>query len=175
MINLLLKIYVHENSSLLISKLVAVFSEQELKFQIKRGYLECPTVQSHSLLCFSSSANGKRLVGFGTGECGNYVETTICQPLITILLQQQNKSPLLHRTQWAAVFFVRAFSWFTLRSLTIGNTHFLIYVLFTPFFGFDFRSLLATNLRKYYVLFVYILHGKMGKMEKNGKKITQLK
>ena len=85
-----------------------VSSEQELKFHIKRGYLECPTVQIH----FSSSANGKRLVKFGTGECGNYVETTICQPLITILLQQQNKSPLLYRTQWVAVFFVRVFSLF---------------------------------------------------------------
>ena len=30
-------------------------------------------------------------------------------------------------------------------------------------------------LRKYYVIFVYILQGKMGKMEKNRKKITQLK
>ena len=77
-------------------------------------------------LCLSNSANGKRLVGFGTGECGNYVETTICQPLITILLQQQNKSPLLHRTQLVAVFFVRSFPWFTPRSLIIGNTLFLI-------------------------------------------------
>ena len=74
------------------------------------------------------------MVGFGTGECGNYVETTICQPLITILLQQQNKSPLLHRTQWVAVFFVRAFSWFTLRSLIIGNTHFLIHPIFRFWF-----------------------------------------
>ena len=33
----------------------------------------------------------------------------------------------------------------------------------------------ATKIQKYYVNFVYILQGKMGKTEKNGKKITQLK
>ena len=33
----------------------------------------------------------------------------------------------------------------------------------------------VTKIRKYYVIFVYILQGKMGKMEKNGKKITQLR
>ena len=33
----------------------------------------------------------------------------------------------------------------------------------------------VTQIRKYYVIFVYILQGKMAKMEKNGKKITQLK
>ena len=33
----------------------------------------------------------------------------------------------------------------------------------------------VTKIRKYYVIFVYILQGKMGKTEKNGKKITQLK
>ena len=33
----------------------------------------------------------------------------------------------------------------------------------------------VTKVRKYYVIFVYILQGKMGKTEKNGKKITQLK
>ena len=38
-----------------------------------------------------------------------------------------------------------------------------------------FWSLLATKLRKYYVIFVYILQGKMGKTEKNGKKIMQQK
>ena len=31
------------------------------------------------------------------------------------------------------------------------------------------------KIRKYYVIFFYILQGKMGKTEKNGKKITQLK
>ena len=49
-------------------------------------------------------------------------------------------------------------------------------VSFIPFFVFGFWSLLATKLRKYYVIFVYILQGKMGKTEnKTGKKITQLK
>ena len=33
----------------------------------------------------------------------------------------------------------------------------------------------AMKIRKYKVIFVYILQGKMGKTEKNGKKITQLK
>ena len=33
----------------------------------------------------------------------------------------------------------------------------------------------VTKIRKYYVIFVYILQGKMGKTEKNRKKITQLK
>ena len=33
----------------------------------------------------------------------------------------------------------------------------------------------VTKIQKYYVIFVYILQGKMGKMEKNGKKIMQLK
>ena len=46
------------------------------------------------------------------------------------------------------------------------------YVSFIPFFVFGFWSLLATKIWKYYVIFVYILQGKM---EKNGKKITQLK
>ena len=32
-----------------------------------------------------------------------------------------------------------------------------------------------TKVRKCYLLFVYILHGKMGKTEKIGKKITQIK
>ena len=31
------------------------------------------------------------------------------------------------------------------------------------------------KLQKYYIIFVYILEGKMGKMEKNLKKIRQLK
>ena len=33
----------------------------------------------------------------------------------------------------------------------------------------------VTKIQKYHVIFVYILQGKMGKIEKNGKKITQLK
>ena len=45
---------------------------------------------------------------------------------------------------------------------------------------FDFWFLVTfvdevTKMQKYYVFFVYILQGKMGKTEKNGKKITQLK
>ena len=47
-----------------------------------------------------------------------------------------------------------------------------IIVFFIPYFVFGFWSLLATKLQKYYVIFVYILQGKMSKME---KKITQLK
>ena len=43
------------------------------------------------------------------------------------------------------------------------------------FLFLGFWSLLATKLQKYYIIFVYILQGKMGKMEKKGKKITQLK
>ena len=39
-------------------------------------------------------------------------------------------------------------------------------VSFIPFFVFGFRSVLATKLQKYYVIFVYILQGKMGKTEK---------
>ena len=31
------------------------------------------------------------------------------------------------------------------------------------------------KIRKYYIIFVYILQGKMGKTKKNGKKITQPK
>ena len=33
----------------------------------------------------------------------------------------------------------------------------------------------VTKIQKYYVIFVNILQGKMGKMKKNGKKITLLK
>ena len=32
----------------------------------------------------------------------------------------------------------------------------------------------VTKIQKKYVIFVYILQGKMGKIEQNGKKITQL-
>ena len=38
-----------------------------------------------------------------------------------------------------------------------------------------FCSLLVTKLQKYYVIIANTLQGKMGKMEKKGKKITQLK
>jgi len=47
--------------------------------------------------------------------------------------------------------------------------------LFIPTFVFGFWSLLVTKLRKYYVIFVYILQGKMGKTEKTRKKITKVK
>ena len=40
------------------------------------------------------------------------------------------------------------------------------FVSFIPLFVFGFWSLLAMKLRKYYIIFVYILQGKMGKMEK---------
>ena len=42
-----------------------------------------------------------------------------------------------------------------------------------PIFGF--WSILATKLWKYYIIFVYILKGKMGKVEKNRKKIHSTK
>ena len=51
----------------------------------------------------------------------------------------------------------------------------VIFASFSPFLVFWLWSLLATKLQKYYVIFVYILKGKMGKTEKTGKKITQLK
>ena len=40
---------------------------------------------------------------------------------------------------------------------------------------FHFWSLLATKLQKYYITFVYILQGKMGKTEKTRKRISKLK
>ena len=43
-------------------------------------------------------------------------------------------------------------------------------VSFIPFLVFGFWSLLATKLRKYYVIFVYILQGKMGKTEKKSER-----
>ena len=46
----------------------------------------------------------------------------------------------------------------------------LIIVSFIPFFIFGFWSLLVMKLRKYYAIFVYILQGKMGKMEKTERK-----
>ena len=50
-------------------------------------------------------------------------------------------------------------------------------VLFIPFFLFGFWSLgnEIKKVQKYYINFVYILQGKMGKTEKSRKKITQLK
>jgi hypothetical protein len=42
-------------------------------------------------------------------------------------------------------------------------------VSFIPFFVYGFWSLLATKLRKYSIIFVYILQGKMCKMEKTRK------
>ena len=60
---------------------------------------------------------------------------------------------------------------FSVKNLVFRSFHFWFLV-------FGFWSLLAMKLRKYekyYVIFVYILQGKMGKTEKTGKKITQLK
>ena len=42
-------------------------------------------------------------------------------------------------------------------------------VSFIPFSVFCFWSLLATKLRKYLVIFVYVLQGKMGRTEKTQK------
>ena len=47
-----------------------------------------------------------------------------------------------------------------------GKFYFETIFSFIPFFAFGLSSLLATKIRKYYVIFVYILQGKMGKMEK---------
>ena len=43
------------------------------------------------------------------------------------------------------------------------------YCFIHPNFRFWFGSLLATKLQKYYVIFVYILHDKMGKTEQKRK------
>ena len=48
------------------------------------------------------------------------------------------------------------------------SSHFLLLILVT--FADE-----VTKLQKYYVIFVYILQGKMGKTEKTEKKIMQLK
>ena len=60
---------------------------------------------------------------------------------------------------------------------TSGQNPFWDLILIHCFVHPIFRlwSFLAMKLRKCYVIFVYILHGKMGKTEKTGKKITQLK
>ena len=50
-----------------------------------------------------------------------------------------------------------------------------IFVSSIPFLDFGFWSFLKKKLRKCYVIFVYLLQGKMGKTGKNRKKITQLK
>ena len=53
-----------------------------------------------------------------------------------------------------------------------------INVLFIPFFVFGFFVTFGNKvmkIREYYVIVVYILQGKMGKTEKKGKKIMQLK
>ena len=50
--------------------------------------------------------------------------------------------------------------------------NFDIIVSFIPFFIFGQK---VKKRKKYYVIFVYISQGKMGKTEKNRKKITQLK
>ena len=52
------------------------------------------------------------------------------------------------------------------------------YCFVHPIFGFWFWVTFGDKvmkIQKYYVIFVYILQGKMGKTEKTGKKITQLK
>ena len=57
---------------------------------------------------------------------------------------------------------------------TLGSFSYWMFVsvhfLFSVSYGDE-----VTKIRKYYVIFVYILQGKMGKMGKNGKKIMQLK
>ena len=73
-------------------------------------------------------------------------------------------------------------------SLRISERYYVIniedilnaFVSLIPFLVFGFWFLVTfgdkvTKIRKYYVIFVYILQGKMGKTENNGKKITQLK
>ena len=55
--------------------------------------------------------------------------------------------------------------WYNSRALSSWFT----FVLFISFFIFGFWSLLATKLRKYYVIFVYILQGKMEKMERKSR------
>ena len=52
--------------------------------------------------------------------------------------------------------------------MLIRSSHFSFWFLVT--FGDE-----VTKIQKYYVIFAYILQGKMGKTEKNRKKIMQLK
>ena len=51
---------------------------------------------------------------------------------------------------------------------------FITYVSFIPFFIFGFRTLLATKLRKYYVIFVYILQGRKKGKENLATKVTKI-
>ena len=60
------------------------------------------------------------------------------------------------------------------------NMRIIVQVLFSwsleiPCPSIGFWLILVTKLRKYYVIFVYILQGKIGNTGKNVKKITQLK
>ena len=52
--------------------------------------------------------------------------------------------------------------------LVFGSSHF--FFLSMVIFGDE-----VMKIQKYYVIFVYILQGKMGKTEKNRKKIMELK
>ena len=88
--------------------------------------------------------------------CASYIETL---KTFTVNAKQgsncrQKKPPKMNNSKYIAKFY-----W--LSTLPI--------VSFIPFLVFGFWSLLATKLRKYYVIFVYILQGKMGKTEKNRK------
>ena len=64
------------------------------------------------------------------------------------------------------------------RSITLLCTRFFTRCIYdTSHFWFlvTFFGDEVTKIQKYYIIFVYILQGNMGKMEKNRKKITQLK
>ena len=80
-----------EKSSIAVSEFVTESTEQDTyTYKLQR----CRLFYCAKLLSASVVVLTEKVGWVGTGECGNYVETTICQPLITILLQQQNKSPL---------------------------------------------------------------------------------
>ena len=102
-----------------------------------------------------------------------WISTTYCQcNLPTYLLL---KKPLHF---WIKSYFSPIFSNFlnifffgyymSLYWLVFCSSHFSYFVLVT--FGDKVKKIW-----RYYVIFVYILQGKMGKMEKKGKKITHLK
>ena len=60
-----------------------------------------------------------------------------------------------------------------LARVAVQGSHMKVNVLFIPFFVFVFLVTFSdevTKIQKYYVIFVYILQGKMGKMEKKRKK-----
>jgi hypothetical protein len=59
-------------------------------------------------------------------------------------------------------------------SLTEFNQFCKVHPIFRFLFSVTFGDEVM-KIRKYYVIFVYILQAKMGKAEKNGKKTTQLK